>query len=331
MRDAMPSPEAGQEMESGSVRLVARMKVAETFWSRFTGLLGYSLGDDEGLYIKPCSSVHTFGMSYPIDVVFLDPTGKALSLYHGLKPWCLTRWIRGACGVLELPEGTIRKSGLREGQTVEIPTQEVEALEKSAPSRLWVNLILSAIWVYFALSLLPQLVMGKTGPSGYMLFVVNSFIAILFLTRRKEKRITEEPADRLITLACIFMGFSLRPASDASLISYGVESALLTVSLVFIFAAYMCLGRSFGLIPANRGLKLGGLYGWVRHPLYGGEMLFGVSFLLANFTVRNFIFTTGVFMSLHLRALAEERLLAYEPAYQTYCRQIRKRYVPYLV
>ncbi len=173
--------------------------------------------------------------------------------------------------------------------------------------------------------------MGKAGPSAYMLFVVNSFIAILFLARREEKRVTDNPADRLITLACIFMGFSLRPDGEASLISYGMESVLLTVSLVSIFAAYLSLGRSFGLIPADRGLKQGGLYGWVRHPLYGGEMLFGISFLLANFTFRNFIFTAGVFMSLHLRALAEERLLAYEPAYRAYCRRIQKRYIPFVV
>ena len=330
MSGANDSHETGPMMESGSIRLVSRVRIAESFWARFKGLLGYSLGDDEGLYITSCRSVHTIGMSYAIDVVFLDAAGKVLALYHGLKPWRVTRWIRGACAVLELPEGTLKKRGLCVGQTVGIPTQ-MEAMTPPVPSRLLVNLILSALWLFFALNLLPHLVKGNVGPSAYMLFVVNSVIAILFLARREEKRVTENPADRLITLACIFMGFSLRPAGDASLISYGVESVLLTVSLISIFAAYLSLGRSFGLIPADRGLKQGGLYGWVRHPLYGGEMLFVISFLLANFTFRNFIFTTGVFMSLHLRALAEERLLAYEPAYQAYCRKIEKRYIPYLV
>ena len=330
MSGAFVSRETGPNIESSSVQLASRVRIAESFWARFKGLLGYSLGDDEGLYITFCRSVHTFGMSYAIDVVFLNAAGKVLALYHGLKPWRVTRWIRGACAVLELPEGTLQKSGLSVGETVEIPTQ-MEAMTPKVPTRLLANLTLSALWLFFALNLLPHLIEGKVGPSAYMLFVVNSFIAILFLARREEKRVTDKPADRLITLICIFMGFSLRPAGDASLISYGVESVLLTVSLVSIFAAYLSLGRSFGLIPADRGLKQGGLYGWVRHPLYGGEILFGISFLLANFTFRNFIFTAGVFMSLHLRALAEERLLSYEPAYQAYCRKIQKRYIPFLV
>ena len=55
------------------------------------------------------------------------------------------------------------------------------------------------------------------------------------------------------------------------------------------------------------------------------------SFLLANFTLRNIIFIAGIFLSLHMRALAEERLLARDPVYDEYCRRIRKRYIPYLV
>ncbi|MEE9240542.1 MAG: DUF192 domain-containing protein [bacterium] len=329
--------ETSPEMKSGPVRLVSRMRVANTFWSRLKGLLGSTLGDDEGLYITPGSSIHTIGMSYPIDVVFLDAAGKALALYHRLKPWRMTHWIRGASGVLELPEGTLEKHGLRVGQTVEISAQTESSTQTESSKRPFlnrrflVNLILCAVWVFFAAHLVPRLLTGNAGPSAYLLFVVNSCTAFLFLTRREEKRVTKEVTDRLITVICILTGFSLRLADDASIISSGMESALSTVSLVLVFAAYLSLGRSFGLIPADRGLKLGGMYNFVRHPLYGGEMLNILVFLLANFTIRNFTFTVGVFLALHLRALAEERLLAYEPAYQAYCRQIRKRYIPFLV
>lgn len=311
--------------------MASQVKRADSFWTRLRGLLGRSLAEGEGLFITPCTSVHTFGMSYPIDVVFVDEAGKALTLIHRMKPWRVGPWVKEAAGALELPAGTLEKHGLREGEKVEIPAREKNALSGSRNSRKWLNLLLSALWVFFAASILPHLMSGQANPSAFMLFAVNSFIAILFLTRRDEKRVTDSQADRLITLASIFMSFSLRPAGNASLVSYGVESFLLTVSLVFIFAAYMSLGRSFGLIPADRGLKQRGLYAWVRHPLYGGEMVFCVSFLLANFTVRNLVVTMGVFMSLHLRALAEERLLGFEPAYQTYCGRIRKRYIPFLV
>jgi protein-S-isoprenylcysteine O-methyltransferase Ste14 len=73
------------------------------------------------------------------------------------------------------------------------------------------------------------------------------------------------------------------------------------------------------------------MYQWVRHPLYGAEMLFFISFLLANFTARNAVFTLGIFLSLHMRAMAEERLLAQDPVYEDFCRRIRKRYIPYVI
>ncbi|MFC1491437.1 methyltransferase family protein, partial [Nitrospinota bacterium] len=232
-----------------------------------------------------------------------------------------------ACGVLEVTAGTLSEKGLHKGEKVEVP----ETTEKAVKKGFWVNLVLAAFWFFLAVNMVPNLIAGEAGPSAYMLFAVNTLIAVLFLTRREEVHVTESSRDRLVTLVCILLSFSLRPAAGASLIPLVWESSFLTVSLLLVFAAYLNLGRSFGLIPADRGLKLGGLYGWVRHPLYGAEMLFFVSFLMANFTLRNFVFIVGIFLSLHMRALAEERLLARDPAYEKYCLRIRKRYIPYLV
>ncbi|MBT3819778.1 MAG: hypothetical protein HOG04_00135 [Nitrospinaceae bacterium] len=308
-------------------RLAERVRVADTFTTRLRGLLGSSHGEDEGLLIVPCASVHTFGMSYPIDIVYLDKDSRALALYHNLKPWRATRRVLGAYGVLELTAGALKKHDLRVGQIVEVPPME----EQPAGKSLLANLVLGAFWLFLALFMLPKLVSGEAGPSGYMLFAVNTLVAVLFLTRRKETRVTESTRDRLVTTVCILMSFSLRPAAGASLISGLWESVLLTISLVLIFAAYLSLGRSFGLIPADRGVKVKGMYQWVRHPLYGAEMLFFISFVLANFTARNVVFTLGIFLSLHMRALAEERLLSHDSLYQDFCQRIGKRYIPYVI
>jgi len=308
-------------------RMASRVRVANTFTSRLKGLLGASLGADEGLLIAPCASVHTFGMAYPIDIVFLDKESRALALYHSLKPWRATRRVTGAIGVLELTAGTLKRHDLRVGQTVEVPPMEEQPTGKS----LLTNLILSTLWLFLAIFMLPKLASGEAGPSSYMLFAVNTLVAVLFLTRREETRITELARDRLVTTVCILMSFSLRPDHGATMISDLGESVLLTLSLVLIFSAYLSLGRSFGLIPADRGVKVKGMYQWVRHPLYGAEMLFFISFLLANFTARNAVFTLGIFLSLHMRAMAEERLLAQDPVYEDFCRRIRKRYIPYVI
>jgi uncharacterized protein len=55
-----------------------------------------------GLLIPRCSSVHTFGMRFGIDIVFLDRGGRALVIRHGVPPRRLV-WRRGAAAVLEIP------------------------------------------------------------------------------------------------------------------------------------------------------------------------------------------------------------------------------------
>ena len=98
-----------------------RILAARTFLERLRGLLGRTdLARGEGLWIAPCRSIHTFGMSFPIDALFLDGEGRVIVLYEELRPFRATRSFRGAAGVLELPAGTIRRTGTVPGDVVEI-------------------------------------------------------------------------------------------------------------------------------------------------------------------------------------------------------------------
>ena len=96
--------------ESKGKVLVPRAKVASSLLDRCRGLLGtISLSMDDGLWITPCRSVHTFFMTYPIDILFLDDQGVVLSR-KTLLPWRLSAWERRAQGVLELAAGKIAQS-----------------------------------------------------------------------------------------------------------------------------------------------------------------------------------------------------------------------------
>lgn len=98
-----------------------RIEVAESFFRRLAGLLGrQSLPEGEGLWITPCSSVHSIGMRIPIDVLFLDDRGKVIGAYPGFPPGRLSRLFFGAKGVLELPEGTLLRTGTERGDIVEL-------------------------------------------------------------------------------------------------------------------------------------------------------------------------------------------------------------------
>ena len=100
--------------EHGAV-ICARCTVADTTVSRLRGLLGRDeLAADEGLLLTPESSVHTWFMRFPIDVVFLDADLTILGLRECLPAWRLAGH-RGARAVLELPAGTCDQRRMRPG------------------------------------------------------------------------------------------------------------------------------------------------------------------------------------------------------------------------
>lgn len=89
-----------------------RIRVADRFWPRLKGLLGKKgLDSGEGLLLSPCRSVHTLGMSFPIDVLLVDSKLKIVALYPELGNRARTRWHRNAAHVLELPAGSIEATG----------------------------------------------------------------------------------------------------------------------------------------------------------------------------------------------------------------------------
>jgi uncharacterized membrane protein (UPF0127 family) len=95
--------------------------VADTFWTRFKGLLGRgSLAEEEGLLIRPCHSVHTAWMKFAIDVVFLTHDGRVVAFHEELAPFRVSRVYAEAKMVLELPAGRIRKTGIEVGDQLNI-------------------------------------------------------------------------------------------------------------------------------------------------------------------------------------------------------------------
>ena len=89
--------------------------VAATAWSRSKGLLGRAgLGEQEGLWIQPTSSIHMWFMRFPIDVVWAAGDGRVLKLVEDIRPWRMS-FCRGAKVALELPVGAIARSGVQVG------------------------------------------------------------------------------------------------------------------------------------------------------------------------------------------------------------------------
>ena len=95
--------------------LAVSADVADSSASRRKGLLGREgLASGEGLWIVPCESVHTWGMRFSIDVVYLDRKKKIRKLRSGMRPWRVSMCLL-AHSVLELPPGTIERTRTQPG------------------------------------------------------------------------------------------------------------------------------------------------------------------------------------------------------------------------
>ncbi len=94
---------------------------ADSMRARMRGLLGRaSLAQDEALILDPCNSVHTFGMRFSIDVVFVSRAGKVVDIISGLRPWRLSPLYFAARYAIEFPAGAVQSVNLSKGDILQI-------------------------------------------------------------------------------------------------------------------------------------------------------------------------------------------------------------------
>lgn len=108
------------EENTGRV-VVARLELARTLWKQTVGLLGRSrLAANSGIWLEPCNSIHTFGMQFAIDVLFLDASGGLVYTVQCMKPWRVCWPVWRARVVVEIPEGTIAARDIQVGNRYQL-------------------------------------------------------------------------------------------------------------------------------------------------------------------------------------------------------------------
>jgi protein-S-isoprenylcysteine O-methyltransferase Ste14 len=137
------------------------------------------------------------------------------------------------------------------------------------------------------------------------------------------------PFDWLVGIVGTFLPLAMRPAEDISRLS-SIGQPMQLVGLTLAVVAVTFLGRSIGIVAANRGVKTEGLYRWVRHPMYASYMLSYVGYLFSYPTPRNGLIVALTALALNARAVVEERFLAADAAYRDYLGRVRWRFVPFV-
>ena len=103
--------------------LATALAVADTHWTRLRGLLGFrssEFSSGSGLWIVPSHGVHTLGMGFPIDVIYLDDAMTVIHIQPDLQPWRFAPVRTQAASVLELPCRTAAETSTAVGDQIEI-------------------------------------------------------------------------------------------------------------------------------------------------------------------------------------------------------------------
>jgi protein-S-isoprenylcysteine O-methyltransferase Ste14 len=167
--------------------------------------------------------------------------------------------------------------------------------------------------------------------TALLLLVTESYTLILVLVaRRALQRDLSIPALAATIYATCFV-MMLQPQGTTHLLPEWAGAGLQLASMAWQFTAKIFLGRSFGLLPAQRGVVTAGPYRFVRHPIYFGYLIGHVGFLLANYTWRNAVVLALLYAAQVIRMRREEAILAATDAgYRAYQRRVRWHLLPFV-
>lgn len=183
-----------------------------------------------------------------------------------------------------------------------------------------------ALFVFFATQIGGEF--ARTGHlTGLLLLVSELLVVLLTVVRRPAMAVDRSMSTRVVAAASMIGIYFIRPVGTP----LAADLATATVSgagLLLIIAAKLTLGRSFGLMPANRGIVIRGIYRVIRHPIYAGYLVTHAAFLVAHPTLWNATLLVTSDTALLVRAIYEERTLARDPAYASYMQDVRWRVLP---
>jgi protein-S-isoprenylcysteine O-methyltransferase Ste14 len=164
--------------------------------------------------------------------------------------------------------------------------------------------------------------------TGLLLLASETLVVVFTVFRRSAAAVDRSLHARILTTLSMMGPPLVRPAAVAALAPGFVTVAVSACGLLVVIGGKLSLGRSFGLMPANRGIVRSGLYRFVRHPIYMGYLLSHVAFVAANPILWNVALLLTADIALLARAVCEEAILARDEQYRSYQQLVRWRVLP---
>jgi protein-S-isoprenylcysteine O-methyltransferase Ste14 len=164
--------------------------------------------------------------------------------------------------------------------------------------------------------------------TGLLLLASETLVVVLTVVRRTTTIVDRTYKARVLTAVSMLGPVLVRPSAVAALAPEIVTVLFSAAGLLIVIGGKLSLGRSFGLMPANRGVVSSGLYRLVRHPIYMGYLITHVGFVAANPAPWNIAMLVAADLALMWRAVCEEATLQKDDAYRAYQQVVRWRVVP---
>lgn len=193
----------------------------------------------------------------------------------------------------------------------------------------WLISTTSLATIYALFAVIHLQIWLETGAlKGLGVVFQETLIVALFIARRPASHTTSSPIAWIATAVGAFAVLFLRPTGEALGGLGAVWAGMQVVAAVGYVTSLGFLGRSFGIVPAYRGLRTSGPYAWVRHPVYAAYLLANVGYLLESPSAWNLGIIALQMLGQVVRMDHEERVLSSDPAYVEYKTRVRWRLVP---
>jgi protein-S-isoprenylcysteine O-methyltransferase Ste14 len=173
-----------------------------------------------------------------------------------------------------------------------------------------------------------ELLTGPTLLSLFLLLIRNSLLTFFFISRKLSKETSAEFMPWAAAVGGTLIGYFFVPAPTTSPALVMAGGWIMVIGVLLAIIAVSSLGRSFGIVPSNRGIRTGGFYRLVRHPAYGTYFIIDLGFVLVHPTLRNGLVFIAFIMLSYYRSVFEEQLLMGDPDYVAYRQTVRWRFIP---
>ena len=194
----------------------------------------------------------------------------------------------------------------------------------------WVlNIAIASFYSYYIYDIIIRLSTGTCITLLVALLFRNTSITLVFLLRRPSKLTSRNVGDWIAAAGGTFITYLY--TSQAKPISPLVVPTAYIVMIITAFLSTICiinLGRSFGIVPANRGVKTDMLYGIVRHPLYLLYTIYDLAVISLAFSLHNCYICILHALFSYLRAKREENILIQDETYKQYVSKTRYMFLP---